>query len=131
MVNRYSAKSTKLLSQCDPRLQLVFNYVVNVSDCTIITGHRDQETQDELFRQGKSQVEWPNSKHNASPSLAVDAAAYPIDWNDRERATLFAGVVLGVADVLGVKLRWGGDWDRDWQVKDNNFDDMWHFEILE
>lgn len=130
-MSRFSAKSAERLAQCDPRLQLVFNYVVDVVDCTILEGHRDKEAQDELFRQGKSQVQWPDGKHNRSPSLAVDAAAYPIDWNDRERATLFAGVVLGVADVLGIKLRWGGDWDRDWQVKDNNFDDMWHFEIVE
>jgi peptidoglycan L-alanyl-D-glutamate endopeptidase CwlK len=128
---KFSAKSDRLLAQCDPSLQVVFNYVVVICDCTIITGHRDEATQDEMLRQGKSQVSWPNSRHNSSPSRAVDAAPYPIDWKDRERATLFAGLVLGVADVLGIKLRWGGDWDGDWQVNDNNFDDLWHFEILD
>jgi len=27
-------------------------------------------------------------------------------------------------------LRWGGDWDRDTQVDDNNFDDLVHFELV-
>ena len=32
---------------------------------------------------------------------------------------------------MGLKIRWGGDWDMDTQVKDNNFDDLPHFEIKE
>lgn len=127
----FSEQSIARLKQCDPRLQRVFNEVVRIIDCTIITGHRDQAEQDEMFRTGKSQLQWPASKHNSVPAKAVDAAPYPIDWKDRERATLFAGFVMGVAAEMGIALRWGGDWNRDWQVKDNNFDDLWHFEIVD
>ena len=28
-----------------------------------------------------------------------------------------------------ITLRWGGDWDMDFQVKDNGFDDFPHFEL--
>ncbi len=84
-----------------------------------------------MFRTGKSQVKFPHGKHNTNPSLAVDAAPYPIDWQDRERFTLFAGFVLCIAASMGVTLRWGGDWDLDWQVRDNSFDDLLHFEIVE
>ena len=125
----FSNSSKDKLSQCDTDLQAVFNYVIDVVDCTIITGRRDKYTQNELYRNAGSQLQYPDSKHNTSPAKAVDAAPYPIDWQDRERATLFAGFVMGAADVLGVKLRWGGDWDQDWQVKDNGFDDLWHFEL--
>jgi len=128
---KYSSRSLEKLSECDMRLQQVFNFVINVIDCTIFTGHRNHVAQDELYYQGKSKLMWPHSKHNKTPSMAIDAAPYPIDWKDRERATLFAGFVLGVGDAMGIKMRWGGDWDRDWQVKDNNFDDLWHFEIIE
>ena len=31
---------------------------------------------------------------------------------------------------MNIKLRWGGDWDRDTQVKDNSFDDLLHFELI-
>ena len=52
-----------------------------------------------------------------------------MDWEDRERQTLFAGFVLGIARGLGITVRWGGDWDMDFDVQDNKFDDFPHFEI--
>jgi hypothetical protein len=30
-----------------------------------------------------------------------------------------------------VRVRWGGDWDGDFETKDNKFDDLVHFEILD
>lgn len=121
----------KKLGECDPRLQKVFMRVVKRFDNTIITGHRDKEEQEFAFQQGHSKVRYPNGKHNKKPSMAVDAAPYPIDWTDRERITLFAGYVIGVAEGMGIDLRWGGDWNRDTEVKDNKFDDLIHFEIYE
>jgi peptidoglycan LD-endopeptidase CwlK len=29
-----------------------------------------------------------------------------------------------------VTLRWGGDWSMDFEVRDNQFDDLVHFEIV-
>jgi hypothetical protein len=84
-----------------------------------------------MVADGKSQVYWPNGKHNTVPSCAVDVTPYPIQWDDRERQTLFAGYVLATAKAMGVNLRWGGDWDRDTEVRDNSFDDLVHFEIAE
>ena len=127
---KYSNTTQVRLSQSHPLLQQVFNQVINTVDCTIIESHRSEERQNELFDQGKSQLKFPDGKHNQMPSLAVDAAPYPINWNDRERATLFAGFVLGVASEMGVKLRWGGDWNMNFETKDNNFDDLWHFELV-
>ena len=68
--------------------------------------------------------------HNSKPSRAVDCVPYPIDWTDRERFTLFAGFVLGVAARMGITLRWGGDWNMNFEVKDNRFDDFPHFELI-
>jgi len=126
---KYSKRSKEKLSTCNQKLQDIFDEVIKNVDCTIITGQRGKEEQNEMYRTGKSQLKYPKGKHNSNPSRAVDAAPYPIDWKDRERATLFAGYVIGIARMQGVTLRWGGDWDRDWQVKDNNFDDLWHFEL--
>ena len=33
--------------------------------------------------------------------------------------------------MLGVRLRWGGDWDSDLEVDDNDFDDLPHFELVD
>ena len=127
---KYSKRSKEKLNTCDQKLQDIFNEIIKHVDCTIITGHREKEEQNEMYRTGKSQLKYPKGKHNSDPSKAVDAAPYPIDWKDRERATLFAGYVIGIARMQGVTLRWGGDWDRDWQGKENNFDDLWHFELI-
>jgi len=129
-MHRYSKRSAIRLAQCDDRIQQVFNRVIKTVDCTILVGHRNQETQDDMFETKRSQLRWPKSKHNQLPSLAVDAICYPIDWYDRERITLFAGFVLGTAYNMNIPLRWGGDWNRDWYTKDNNFDDLVHYELL-
>tara|TARA_B100000424_G_C22896558_1_gene476849 strand:- start:395 stop:790 length:396 start_codon:yes stop_codon:yes gene_type:complete len=126
---RFSKKSLSKLETCDKRIQDLFLRVVKKFDCTIIEGHRSKDRQNKLFKEGKSKLKYPKGKHNAIPSKAVDVAPYPIDWNDRERFTYFAGYVLGIAYEMGLKIRWGGDWDMDTQVKDNNFDDLPHFEI--
>lgn len=126
---RYSKRSAIKLAECDERIQRVFNKVVETIDHTILVGYRDEATQEEMYDQGRSQLQFPKSKHNKLPSQAVDVAPYPIDWNDRERFTLFAGFVLGTAQQMGINLRWGGDWDKDWETADNSFDDLVHFEL--
>ena len=41
------------------------------------------------------------------------------------------GMIRDIAQQLGLKVRWGGDWDSDGDVKDNGFDDLVHVEILD
>ena len=133
---RYSNRSKSRLATCDQKLQDVFNEVIKYVDCSILEGHRGKERQNDLFNKGRTKVKYPNGRQNASPSKAVDVTPYPVDWEDRERQTLFAGFVLGIARGMGIKLRWGGNWDMyeekgRWEVKDNRFDDFPHFEIKE
>jgi hypothetical protein len=126
---RYSKKSKERLSSCDKRLQDVFNEVIKYVDCSILEGHRSKERQNKLYDENRTKVKYPNGRHNSSPSKAVDVTPYPVDWKDRERQTLFAGFVLGIARGMDIRLRWGGDWDMDFQVMDNRFDDFPHFEV--
>lgn len=126
---KFSLHSQKILATCDVRLQYVFEEVVKHIDCRVLSGRRGKEEQDALFYANKSQLKYPQSYHNAEPSKAIDIMPYPIDWNDRERVTLFAGFVLGIAKSMGYTLTWGGDWDRDYLVSDNIFDDLAHFQI--
>ena len=126
---RFGKRSKEKLATCDDRLQKVFNEVIKHVDCSVLEGHRSKERQNKLYEEGKTKVRYPKGRHNASPSNAVDVVPYPIDWHDRERFHLFAGFVLGVANRMGYTLRWGGDWNMNFQVNDNNFDDFPHFEI--
>lgn len=127
---KFSEQSLRHLQTCDHDLQEIFHHVIEVIDCQVIEGARGQMRQNELNRTGMSRVLWPNSKHNTDPSLAVDVAPYPIDWNDRERFVYFAGIVKGIAHGLGYKIRWGGDWDGDNDLRDQTFMDLVHFELI-
>mgnify|MGYP003115744781 CR=1 FL=1 len=126
---RFSKRSKNRLSTCDKRLQNIFNEVIKHVDCSILEGHRGEKRQNKFYNEGKSKVKFPDGRHNRNPSKAVDVTPYPVDWKDRERQTLFAGFVLGIARGMGIHLRWGGDWDQDFHVMDNRFDDFPHFEV--
>lgn len=123
---KFSKQSLNRLQSCDERLLKLFNEVIKHFDCTILEGRRTVERQSMLVEQGKSKT--MNSKHLTGK--AVDVAPYPINWEDRERFTYFAGFVMGVASQQGLKIRWGGDWDKDTDLSDNSFDDLPHFEIV-
>lgn len=126
---RFGKRSKERLSTCDDKLQKIFNEVIKYVDCSVLEGHRSAERQNKLFDEGKTKVKFPNGRHNSNPSRAVDVVPYPIDWDDRERFHLFAGFVIGIAQSMGVKLRWGGDWNMNFEVDDNKFDDFPHFEL--
>lgn len=125
----FSRKSLDKLATCDARLQRVFMEVIKHFDCTVLTGHRNEADQNAAFASGTSQKRWPNGNHNSMPSKACDVTPYPVDWEDRERMTLFAGFVIGTAQGMGIDIRWGGDWNENMKVKDNSFDDLPHFEV--
>ena len=126
---RFGSKSKEKLSSCDEKLQKVFNEVIKYVDCSVLEGHRGCARQNKLYEEGKTKVLYPKGRHNAEPSRAVDVVPYPVDWNDRERFHLFAGFVLGMARGMGINLRWGGDWNQNFEVDDNMFDDFPHFEL--
>ena len=127
----FGTASQGKLETCDKRLQSICNLVIEHYDFSVLEGHRSGARQDELFRQGKSKLRAGQSKHNASPSMAVDISPYPIDWNDSKRFYLLAGMIFQAAYDLGIKIRWGGDWDRDWDHSDQGFMDLPHFELVE
>ena len=88
-------------------------------------GKRTPERQLELFNAKKSKT--LDSKHLTG--RAVDVAPYPIDWDDTDRFYHFAGYVFGIAESMGIHLRWGGDWDSDFTFTDQSFHDLPHFEL--
>ena len=126
---RFGTRSRNALHSCDERLIKVFNEVIKTVDCAVLEGHRDKAKQNKYYKEGKTRLQYPLGRHNELPSRACDVVPYPIDWDDRERFHLFAGFVLGIAKSMKINLRWGGDWDQDWTVKDNKFDDFPHYEL--
>ena len=130
---RFSRKSRSKLEGVDARLVLLLEEVVKYFDITVIEGKRSQERQNQLVKEGKSKTKF--GKH--VQGMAVDIAPYPIDWTARDDFHYLGGFVLGIACKMGINIRWGGDWSssslakEQRTTKDNNFDDLVHFEIKE
>lgn len=137
---KLSARSASHLAGCDSRLQQIVALALSwgVMDFSVIEGHRTLARQRELFIDGKSEHDGAKSqsKHNLSPSLAVDLLPYPATvngvnvWNDRQRFCVLAGLMHAAAAELGHRLRWGGDWDGDGNAADQTFHDLPHFELV-
>ena len=105
----FSTRSKAKLDTCDKPLQDLFNRVILERDCTIVCGTRNERDQEAAFAAGHSEVSYPDSRHNTSPSKAVDVMPYPIDWDDLARISDFASFVQGVARGMGITVRWGGN----------------------
>lgn len=122
----FGTESKSHLKGVDPRLVAVCNAAIKVIDFAVLDGKRTIEEQRILVARGKSKT--MNSKH--LDGLAVDLAPWPITWVDTEMFCVLAGVMRAEAHRLGHTLRWGGDWDRDDQTKDERFRDYGHFELV-
>lgn len=136
----FSKTSKANLASCDPRLVKLFTEVIKVFDFTVLEGHRPVARQQALYAQGRTipgqivtQIDGVRKKgmHNYQPSKAVDAVPYPLDWNDTSRMYYFAGQVMATARALGLRVRWGGDWDNDTVTAEERFRDLPHFEVVE
>jgi len=126
-------------------------------DFTLTEGHRPIERQLELYKSGREFIDgrWKLTKpklkktnidgyhtkgnHNYSPSLAVDFCVYipgksELAW-DVPHLTYIAASLVAAGDFLygqGAithKVRWGGNWDKDGDLADNNFYDRPHVEL--
>ena len=127
---KYSNKSLKFLYECHTDLQNIMCELIKIYDVTIICGHRGEEEQNKLFLEGRSKLKFPNSNHNSRPALAIDVVPYPIDWDDLNRFYFMSGIIKSISANLGLKVRWGGDWNNNNSFKDQSFNDLPHFELI-
>lgn len=119
----YSKSSKAKLEKCHPQLQDIAHALIQIMDVTILCGHRGEQAQSEAYVLGNTMLEYPHSKHNQTPSMAIDFAPWPIDWNDLSRFQMMCGAIEGIALVKGINIRLG----RDFKM----FVDMPHVELLE
>ena len=107
---KFGTSSKLNLQSCHEDLQKVLNLAIKYYDFSVIQGHRTQKDQTYAFDHGFSQAPWPTSKHNSTPSRAVDVCPYPLDWDDKEEFCFMLGVIEACAKRLGVELIYGKDW---------------------
>ena len=108
----FGTRSMMHYSTLHPKLQRILYDAILVIDFAILCGHRDEAAQNAAYPVF-SKVKWPNSKHNTTPSRAVDIAPWPINWEDEGRFYLVAGVILSCAHDLGITIDGGFNWRWD------------------
>jgi peptidoglycan L-alanyl-D-glutamate endopeptidase CwlK len=109
------------LVTCHPDIQRLMQEVVKRRDITITCGSRGKLDQDTAFANHTSQLKWPQSKHNKTPSMAVDCVPYPEMWDSQEAFYELATIIKQVAEELNIPIKWGGDWKK--------FVDLPHWEL--
>jgi peptidoglycan L-alanyl-D-glutamate endopeptidase CwlK len=140
---KFGLASQGNLAKVHPKLVEVFEGVIEFFDHSILGGIRSVEQQRRNVAAGLSQT--MNSKHLPQAdgfAHAVDAAPYPQHWDDEKNSKkrrvytpweaqmfYFAGVVVGFARAKGIKIRYGGDFNRDNDVTNSGFEDLDHFEF--
>ena len=140
---KFGQRSNERLEGVDGRLIFLLSDALAVSpiDFGIPAngGKRTTEEQYYLFCENLSKCDGREIKSNhqvkegALYSRAADVYAIlngKASW-DRDLYFMFAGIVLGLAKKRGLKIRWGGDWNGDFNFKDQSFNDLCHFELLD
>jgi len=117
----FSSRSKKRLEQCDPKLQFIANELIKIMDVSVLCGFRGEEEQNEAYNNKRSKLKFPQSKHNKRPSLAIDFAPYPIDWENINKFERMCGIIEGIAHANNIKIRLGRDF---------SFKDYPHIELI-
>ncbi|MDM7980178.1 MAG: M15 family metallopeptidase [Rhizobium sp.] len=89
---------------------------------------RSRAEQAELFARKKTKAKPGESPHQYGLAFDIIHGVKGYELTDRQWL-LVKHIVFETAQSLGVKLRWGGDWDGDGNIYDNQLFDPAHFEI--
>lgn len=152
----FGATSMDRLATVHPAFRGVIIKALSISvvDFTVLEGARTRARQRALYAQGRMTVEllaagitdiegrpdlpkvtWTlNSAHIPRAdgfSWAADLAPWPIDWNNAARFDQLALAMFRSATMLGVRIRWGADWDGDGKLREKGESDSPHFEMVE
>lgn len=130
----FSVASSSNLAGVHPVLVAVCQAALQVIDFKVMDGVRTIAESQANQISGVSRLKDPTkSKHLPQADgygHAVDLAPWPVNWQDIEMFCVLAGVMFAEAKRLGVRLRWGGDWNSDRSTLDERFRDYGHFELV-
>lgn len=150
----FGTVSQKRLNTCEQDIQLICNETIKYVDFSIITGHRTKKEQNALYPK-YTKLKWPKGKHNSFPSKAIDVAPYikpygAIFGNDKQVISMMEmhditedqarafikksyarliGFMEAIAAINNINIRVGIDWDGDFDMLDQSFHDLGHWEL--
>lgn len=130
----FGSESLDNIEDLHPILKRLLLHAIKHVDFKVLCGFRGEAAQHAAFLSGASEKDWPNSKHNKKPSTAADVILYfkegeHIRWSAKESQYMFIGFLRGLSIALRTKIRVGADWDGDFDIKDQKFNDIVHIEL--
>lgn len=133
-----STRSLKNLAGVSPNLCKVVARAAELSAVgfDVIEGVRTKERQQQLYAQGRTTagkiVTWTmNSNHFINQKTGYGHAVDILPktgWNDLHGFDVVAHAMFQAASELGVKVRYGADWDMDGNYRERGETDSPHFE---
>ena len=102
---KFGKRSLDNIAQCHPDLQKIARELIKEMDVAVICGHRGEKAQNEAFAKGTSKLRYPKSKHNKTPSLAMDVCPYPINWQARAKFLEMRERMKKIADRYDIPVR--------------------------
>ena len=130
----FSQRSKNNLEGVHDRLVNLAHEAIKYVDFTVIEGFRGKEEQNRLYQEGKSTLQFPQSKHNKKPAQAIDIMPYPIRPIKDKRFAYMQGIVRGIAETNDWNIRLGLDWNMDGELvsydNEESFFDGPHVEVV-
>lgn len=148
----FSDRSNKALEGVHPDMQRVFRRAAAIADPSqdfmLLEGVRSRTQMAINYGKGRTAAEcaakgvdvkyalpnekkvtWLNNPYASNHGVqsdgyghAVDAAPYPLNWNDTQGFRSLALLIKHAAKLEGVDIVWGGDWKTD--------KDLPHYELV-
>jgi len=132
MFGHYWSKGADNFESLEADLKGIMVFVAKHMTIEPFYGHRGAKEQNDLFEKGRSEKKYPNSKHNKHPSQAVDIQIYvggKATWQTSKYIQLWHLISFYCMDN-DISIRWGGNWDNDNTIiDDQDLDDLMHFEL--
>lgn len=133
------AQSRARLKGVHPQLVRIVERAIELSkqDFMVLEGVRTPQRQKELYAQGRTKpgkvVTWTlTSNHFVKADgfgHAVDLCPFPVDWNTASKFDAIGAAMVAASKELGVKIRWGKDWNQNGRPGEKGETDSPHFEL--
>jgi peptidoglycan L-alanyl-D-glutamate endopeptidase CwlK len=138
----FNQSSLNRLETVHPELREIALMVETIKPHLIppLGGGRTKEEQEDCFNRGASKKHYPHGKHcigteaGRELSDALDFAPLTlggkVDWEQMVEFVYLGGLYMGIAEAMGVPLRYGYDWNQNGILSDETFIDAGHVERI-
>lgn len=136
--SKFDAASAKRLKGAHPLLQRLLIAARQQIPFTVMDSQRGKAAQEAAFKRGTTKARFGQSAHNWDPAIAVDLGPIPLDWNKLDGFIAVWRVIgwynpangrgEGLALLMRIPLRWGGDWNMNGKYTDDGWD-FPHYEL--